>query len=222
MKKILVSFSIVAVVVAFAACKKNNPAPSNNANVMFVNGCAGTSNINVTANSAAIATNLAFSANSGYQNISAGSDNISFVLTSTGTPLVTATSTFTVNQHYSYFLGGLVNTSPSLLLTDDLTAPGSGSVKIRLVNLSHDALSITGNAGATAFATGIASISGSSFTSIPAGTYVIKVGDPSNISSVVSVPSQNYSAGKIYTVIYTGTSTGTLTSALAVTVIANN
>ncbi len=61
MKNLFVSFSIIAVVIAFASCKKkdSNPGPVTTASVMFVNGCAGTNNINVTDNGNAIATNLA-------------------------------------------------------------------------------------------------------------------------------------------------------------------
>jgi hypothetical protein len=223
MKKILLSCSVLAIV-AFAACKKNSPAPSYTAQVMFVNGCAGTVNINVTVQNAAIAgaTNLGFLKNSGYQGIPGGSDNLSFILSSTGTPLISTTSSFTANLNYSVFLGGLVNNCAPLILSDDMTPPASGSAKVRLVNLSHDTLSLTGNAGSVAFATGITSGTASSFATITAGTYIIKAGDPSNIGSVVSAPSQAYASGKIYTLIYTGTSTGTLSSILTLTVIPNN
>ncbi len=69
MKKALLSLSVLAVILAFTACKKNNPAPANTANVMFVNGCAGTVNVDVSVNNTKLnsASNLAFLKNSGYQ-----------------------------------------------------------------------------------------------------------------------------------------------------------
>ena len=223
MKKIFLSFSILAIA-GFSACKKSSPAPSNSAIVMFVNGSAGTSSIDVSTNNNKVqaATNLAFLVNSGYQYVTAGSENIAIVLTNLGTPLKSATANFTANAHYSVFAGGLV-TNPSIVVTaDDLAAPSSGNAKIRFVNLSNDALTETANIGTTAFATGITSQSYSSFSEVASGSYTIKAGDPSNISTVVSVGPSQLSAGKIYTVMLTGTLSGTSTSGLTLTIINNN
>ncbi|MBS1689965.1 MAG: DUF4397 domain-containing protein, partial [Bacteroidetes bacterium] len=63
--------------------------------------------------------------------------------------------------------------------------------------------------------------SSSSFTSVTPGSYTIKAGDPANISTVVSV-AQQIDAGKIYTVVLTGTLSGSGTSGLTLTVFKNN
>ena len=225
MKNIILSLSILSFF-AIGSCKKSSPAPANTANVMFVNGCAGVANVDVSANSTkvAAATNLAFMKNSGYQNITAGTDSITFVLTSTGTPLKTNTSSYTANSHYSVFIGGLVTGPSAVVLSDDLSAPASGKAKIRFVNLSNDALSVTANAGTIAFATGINAQTSSSFTEIASGAYSIKAGDPANISTVVTLGTSTtqLSSGKIYTVMLTGTLTGTGPSSLTLTLINNN
>ena len=223
MKSVILLFSVL-LVIAFAACKKSNSSPANSASVMFVNGCAGTTNVDITSNNTKItaAANLAFLKNSSYQNITAGTDSITFVLTSIGTPLKTHTSIITANVHYSVFVGGLITGPSYVILTDDLTAPASGKVKIRFVNLSNDALSETANAGTIAFATGITAQYYSSFTEIASGSYTIKAGDPADISTVISVGPTQLDAGKIYTVMLTGTLTGSSSSGLTLTVIGNN
>ena len=225
MKNILLSLSILTIV-GFAACKKSNNPPPNDAHIMYVNGCAGTSNVNVTSNATAVpaATNMAFLKNSGYQGLTAGNDSIAFVLTNLGTPLKGGTTNFAANTYYSVFVGGLVTGPAFVVTTDDLSVPTSGNAKIRLVNLSSDALSETGNAGSIAFATGVTAETFSSFTEVAAGSYNIKAGDPSNISTVVGLGTgaTQLSAGKIYTVMLTGTLSGSGNSGLTLTLINNN
>ncbi len=224
MKKVF-SFASIVVFAALAACTKpGGSGPVTTAQVMFVNGCAGTVNVNVTEQGTAVpnATNMAFFGSSGYQTLSKGTDSIAFVLTSTGTPLVSSSVAFAAKANYSVFLGGLVSKVGILAVNDDMAAPTSGDFKIRIVNLSLDALSLTGNAGTTAFATGIGPMAASAFQSVAAGSFGIAVGDPSDISTVKTLATQQYVSGKIYTVIYTGTSTGSLTSGYTVTLINNN
>ncbi len=223
MKNILLSLTALAII-GFASCKKSDNTPSNSASAMFVNGCTGTTNVNATSGTTSVsgASNIAFMKSSGYQYVTAGTDSIAFVLTSLGTPLKTGIAALTANTHYSVFVGGLVTAPSFVVTTDDLSATTSGNAKVRFVNLSNDSLSETADVGSTAFATAIGSQSASSFSEVTAGSYTIKAGDPANISTVVSLGPTQLSAGKIYTVILTGTLTGTGTSGLTLTVIGNN
>ncbi|MGN6569204.1 MAG: DUF4397 domain-containing protein [Flavipsychrobacter sp.] len=222
MRRVIVAFLSFALL-STAACKKKDTTPSNSASVMFVNGTAGADNVDATSNGTKVqsASNLAFLKGSGYQSVTAGSQTIAFQLTSLGTPLKTATANFTAGSHYSVFAGGIITSPTIVVTTDDLTAPPSGNAKIRFINLSNDSLSETANLGTTAFATGITTQSYSSFTNVAAGTYTIKAGDPANISTVVSA-TQQVDAGKIYTVVLTGTLSGSGTSGLTLTVFQNN
>lgn len=74
MKKLLLSYFILFVVIAFTACKKKDTTPSNTAKVMFVNGCAGAAAIDIAANSVNVpgATNIAFQKTTGYRTPAAG------------------------------------------------------------------------------------------------------------------------------------------------------
>src|ERR1700761_8210465 len=138
MKRIFVSFSVMAMIVVFAACKKNNPAPATTASVMFVNGCAGSANVDVSVNGTKVpvASNLAFFKSSGYQPVTAAA-NVPFAFSSTsqGNPLTNGTESLTAGSYYSVFIGGLGSgTSTSFVFSaNDLTAPAAGMTKIRFV-----------------------------------------------------------------------------------------
>jgi hypothetical protein len=224
MKKLFHAFSVILIIVGLASCSKSNSSAPTTASVMFVDGCAGTTNVNISVNNTQIAaaSNLAFLKNTGYQQVTPGTDSITFILANLGTPLKTATNALTAKVNYSVFVGGLITGSTFVILNDDLTAPSSGNAKIRFVNLSTDADTVTANVGNTAIATGIVSQGSSPFTQIAAGSYTIKAGDPSNINTVVSVGPQQLNAGSIYTVMLTGTLSGTGISGLTLTVITNH
>jgi len=227
MKKLLLSVSILAATFFLNACSKsNNSSPSTNASVMYVNGSAGSTPVNVYVNSSSNAstTNLAFLSNTGYQNVTAGSVNVTFTTVSSSLPLISGTASLTADSSYSVFAAGLSNSPTFFYTSDDLSTPASGYAKIRLVNLSSDALTLTANIGSTAFASGITSLSASSFATVSTGSYSIKAGDLSNINTVASTSSAiTLNSGKIYTVIYTGTSTVSTGPAIyTVTVIGNN
>lgn len=228
MKNALLSLFVLTVVLAFTACKKNNPAPANTANVMFVNGCAGTNNVDVSVNNIKLtsASNLAFLKSSGYQSITSGAAvPIAFALTATGTPLVNATENLVANAYYSVFAGGLVSgTSTSLVFSlDDLTAPASGMAKVRFVNLSSDNLNLSCYIGSPKIDSNVSIGTVTQYFSIPTATGVnVLFQDPAAPTKLSQLSSQTFSAGKIYTIMLTGTYTGTLTSVLTLTVINNN
>ncbi len=227
MKKALLSLSVLAVILAFTACKKNNPAPANTANVMFVNGCAGTVNVDVSVNNTKLnsASNLAFLKNSGYQSIAQGTAvPIAFALTATGTPLISATESLTTNAHYSVFAGGLVSgTSTSLVFaTDDLTAPSSGMAKVRFINLSSDNLNTSCYVGSIKVDSNVAYKTCTPFFEVSPITAKIAMIDQVVLTNSGELSGQQISAGKIYTFMLTGTSTGSLTSVLTLTLINNN
>jgi hypothetical protein len=224
MKRIISAVTILIVIVVFAACKKTATAPPNTANVTFVDGCAGTTSVDVSVgmNKLSGATNIAFQKSSGYKGIPAGSDSIAFILANLGTPVETTTRTFTAGSNYSIFLGGMI-TSPTLVfLNDDLSAPPSGYAKIRFVNLTTDTAQMTAYAGTTVIASNVGYQGATSFMQIAAGAYIIKAGETNNISTVVVTGSQQLSSGKIYTAMLTGTLNGSGQSAFIITLLSSN
>ncbi|MES2701376.1 MAG: DUF4397 domain-containing protein [Bacteroidota bacterium] len=225
MKKVVCVLGVFAVVLGFAACKKKDGAPANAASVMFVNGAAGTSRIDVKHDNKNVdgAQGITFLKSSGYKYITAGSAvDLDMYLSDLGTPLVSQTPTLDAGKSYTVYAGGLI-TSPSFVLSlDDLAAPATSKAKVRLVNLSPDSMSVSVSAGTTTFASGVGRYSVSGFEQLAAGQYDIKSVDPANISTAVILSGQTLSAGKIYTLILTGTQAGTGQSSLKLSVINNN
>lgn len=225
MKKILYPVLSIFAMLAFAACSKNSSAPANSAYVMMWNGCVGTTSVDVKVDGKSVpnGTGIPYCGNSGYQFATANAAvSINYSLSSLGTPLANSSATMLTGQHYTMFCGGLV-TAPRLLFTiDSITATSNDRAKIRLVNLSPDTLAANASAGSQIFAAGISSIQASQFVEVPAGGSEIKAGDPSNISTVISLGTQSLSAGKMYTLILSGTRNGTGQSALRLTLIGNN
>ncbi len=224
MKNLFLLLPVVVVAFAFGGCSKKNNGPSNTASVMFVNGCVLATNIEVKSNNAVVtgAGNVPFTGTSGYQNVTGGSTQIEYYVTSPLTLIDTQSISLTIGKHYSVFFANSLVTSPSLkLYEDDLTAPPSGYAKIRFANLSSDALNETASVGDSTFASNITSGGCSGFYQVLAGTYVIKAGDPSNISTVINF-TQLLEAGRIYTIILTGNQSGSGTSGLQMKPVTNS
>ena len=225
MKNIFFLFVIAAAFV-FSGCSKNNSGPSNSASVMFVNGCNGSSNIDTKVNNTKLnaASNLAYFNNSGYQNVAAGTSvAVNFFLTNLGTPLCNSTGSLTAGTHYSIFAGGIVTGPTFLVTTDDLTAPASGSAKVRFVNLSSDNLNESFYISSQKLDSNVAESNVTPFFQVTATTgAAVLVQDPANPTKLAQLSSQPFLAGKIYTIMLSGTSTGSGSSVLTLTVISNN
>jgi hypothetical protein len=223
-KKLLSCAVAFAAIIAISSCKKKDNGPATTSNIMFVNGCAGAPNVDATVGGSKVtgATSLQFLANSGYRQVTAGSLSMQFLLTSTQTKISEGTVATTAGNNYSVFAGGII-TAPTLVYTsDDLTAPSSGHAKVRFVNLGSDNLNETYSVGSSNLDSNVLSSKVTQFREVTAGSYTVRVGDPTNLASVVSINNQELNAGKAYTILLTGTVNGSGSAALTVTMLQNN
>jgi hypothetical protein len=220
MKKIILPLLCLAIF--SCKTKDNNAEPANTAGVMFVNGCAGSTNLNATANGTAVATNLSLGATSGYKFITAGTTNLAFTVSGINSALVSGSQTLTVGNRYSVFAGGLLTDAHFVFSQDDLSAPASGNAKVRFVNLCPDNAHFTVNAGTQTLDSGIAAFTVTGFHNVTAGQMNLRVGDPTNISTVMDAGTKQMDAGKCYTLMLTGTTNGSGSGALKLTFLANN
>lgn len=203
-------------------CSKSS-APLNSANILFVNGCISASSVGVKANNTSItgATDIPFLANSSYRYVTAGADV--YLTFYSGNPFASRTVNITASDDYSAFIGGSLSAPIYLFTTDDLTPPESGNAKVRFVNLSPDNINESVAANDTLVAQGIATNTISTYYQVAQGGYFMKAFDPGNRNTIISGDTVVLVAGKIYTVMLTGTlaDSGT-TSGLVLTVIHNN
>ena len=224
MKKVILQLAVLAA--GIVGCTKNNNGPSNQASVMYVNGCAGTTDIYAQANGITVngATSLAFLSNSGYQNVTAGSTvPMQFILNNLGTPLCNGSPDITAGDHYSVFAGGLVTGPTFVVTTDNFLSLPSGNAAVRFINLSNDTLNESFYVGSQKLDSNVSDGTYSQFAEISATNGVqVLVQDPSKPTQIAVLYNQAFLAGKNYTVILTGTSSGSGASALALTVIDNN
>lgn len=228
MRKVFVFFLSVTIIGGFYGCKKKNDPPPNTGNVMFVNGCPGANpglDAKVDYTNVDGAANISFTKSSGYKYVKAGNAvNISYFITNEGTPVINQSVNISNTAHYTAFCGGLVTSPAFLFTTDDFSAPAPNTAKIRFVNLSKDTLSVTANATIAVIGVGVKAMQVTGFAQVSAGNYELKAGDPSNIGTVVTTEPKTMAlaAGKIYTLMLTGTMSGTGTSALKLTLLTNN
>ncbi len=224
MKKIILLLTGFAT--AFTSCTKSNNGPSTQASVMFVNGCAGTTNIyaQVNGKTAAGAASLGFLSNSGYQNVTASANvPINFIINNLGTPLSSGTPSLTAGNHYSVFAGGLITGPSFVVTTDNFLSLTSGNAAVRLINLSNDTLNESFFVGSQKLDSNISYTLSTPFIQITATAGVqVLIQDPAKPTKIAELSSQAFSAGRNYTIILTGSSSGTGASALALTVIDNN
>jgi len=96
--------------------------------------------------------------------------------------------------------------------------------KVRFANLSSDNLNLNCYIGTPKIDSNVSMGTITPFFSISATTTGVNVllQDPTKPTELSELSSQNFVAGKIYTIMLTGTSTGTLASGLTLTVINNN
>ncbi len=225
----------LSVTIMFASCKKesNNTtvAPSHRASIMFINGCAGTTqasgSFSGTVVSGATAVNL-FSS-SGYQYITLDTlypaVPITFKTTS-GTLLKDTTYACIENVHYTALLGGTL-AKPSISFTkDELGGMTGGKAKIRFANLTGDLPNAAFEYGTTAqlnlIFSGVNPSQITSFAEVDPGTMTFCAYDPANKTATIRYFGlRQVEGGKYYTVFLSGTATGTANYNLQLTQVDN-
>lgn len=217
-----------ASIFAFAACKKNDSStPVNNgptARVMFINAIVSPDSAKVKINDTVQQSigSIAFSTNTGYNVIRAGgSTKFTFYSPLTGVDLLSSNQNVIDKNNYSFFIAGDAVSKTALYINDDLTAPSSGNAKIRFINLSPTGFGAKVIMDNVAVDSNVTYLGLSGFREVNAKNYSIKMGDPGTFT-FGSIASQDLQAGKIYTFILTGTTTGSGNFGLKLSAIANN
>ena len=224
MNKIFVAAALG--LLAFASCSKSSTSPANTAGVLFFNGCipsalAFNADGNVNNSVPNGASGIALLKNTTYLQVASGSDSISFK--TSGQLIAGGAMSLATGSSYSAFLGGSGFKPFVLLQSDDLTAPASGDAKIRFVNLSPDSIMVNCNIATTKYDSNVGYKTITPFLNVPAGSgLAITLQNQANTAVQALLTGQNLLAGKIYTVVLTGSSALSGTSGLTLTMIGNN
>jgi len=219
MKRILV-FALGASLF-IGACKKNddddNAQPK--ARVMFVHGALDADSLRGRVNTTNIRT-IAFKTNSGYSSVDAANNaTLDFVFPGSGSVFGATTQNLVANNSYSVFAGGSATMKITVATSDDLTAPPAGKAKVRLVHLGSGMGNAVFYVGGMTIDSNVAMGTVTAFKEVNAGTVNVTV---AALPAVDALNPFTISAGKIYTFIFTGTSTGSGNSAPDLISITNN
>ncbi|MCC3151919.1 DUF4397 domain-containing protein [Hymenobacter sp. BT770] len=212
-----------------ASCSKSDtpaPAPVDQGKVAFINAAShiAPTTLKFLVDNTEKAS-LAYGASSSYQGIQTGSHSLQI----TAGTQAAFTMTLAPEKDKTYTFVATPATSPStvngLLFPDDLTAPTTGKARIRLINLaqgvgtplrlSQVTSTVTGPVVADVV-TNVGVNSASAFTEFAPGAYALSILDNSATAGATPIAqvgdgsgsgsgTKTYEAGKIYTVVVSGT-----------------
>lgn len=208
--------------VALAACGGGGSSDNDSASVRLVNATLTHVSINLLANSSSIVTGTAVDTASAYVGVSDGSPSLQVNDTTTGAVLAVTAPTVAKDQKFAliaYESGGAVRTA---VISEDTTAPASGTAIVRVFNAATDAgaidiyvtdpaVDITTLSSPTFSFGSSTSVQASNFASFGPGTYRIRVtgaGNPTDLR--LDIASVALASQQVATVILTPTVGGTL------------
>jgi hypothetical protein len=106
---------------------------SGTANLRVLDAAPNEPQINTIVDGTTVNSNLAYLANTGYISVSSGSRHIQVEPINSATPIVDTTITLADSTNTTVIVTGTTGITP-IVLTDETTAPNSGTAQIRLVN----------------------------------------------------------------------------------------
>ena len=224
------SLCVVLMTGVLASCsKEDDVAAPATARVMVVHASPNAPAVDVRVNNTVALSNVAYTANSSYSSINAGSTNIKVSPAGSTNYVIDATLDLKSNTNYSVFAIDSVSKIKAAVVMDDLTAPAAGKSHVRFFHFSPNApavdIAVTG--GPVLFSNRMfndqaSNSSLSNFTPVDAGTYNLEVRLAGTNTVVLALPNVMLTAGKIYTVFAKGFVGGTGMQALGAQVIVNN
>lgn len=229
MTKFIQFLTLASALVFVSSCGKKDddpdPIPATKvAKARFMNTCISSSALKVSLNNTPVSsiTGLSYLQSTGYLDLAPATGvTTSFVLQTSNVNLVEAKQDYTVNTYYSVFATGIVNT-PSIFVTTDDMSVSATTAKVRFINLSPDNLNEDVYVGDKKIDSAVVYKEATAFNPVNPGTYKIILQDPNDVPSGITLPSQAFAAGKIYTIILTGLKGGSGDAQLKATVITNN
>ncbi len=200
-------------VLGLAACDDDDDvtAPVATAQVRVVHASPNAPNVDVLVDDAAPAlTNVPFRAFSPFLDVPSGSRRLRVRATGTTTTVIDANVDLTTGSAYTVLATGLLAGIQPLVLTDDLTLPAAGQVKVRVVHGAPAAAGVdvyvtapgASLATSTPVLTNVPFRGASGYLTIPAGQYQIRV-TPTGTTTVAIDATVTFTAGQIRTIVAT-------------------
>jgi MYXO-CTERM domain-containing protein len=214
----LVVFGLVAALMALSFVPAAF-AQSGNAQVRVLHASPDAPAVDVFVNGDRVLSNVPFFTASDYLSLPAGSYRIQ--ISPTGQPadaaVIDANATLAAGTAYTIAATGQVANIQPTIIVDNLSAPASGNVKVRVYHFSPDAPAVDVKlADGTTLISGLAFPNASDYLEVPAGSYSFQVTPAGADAVVIDLPNTALQAGNIYSVFATNV-VASITPQLAVT-----
>jgi hypothetical protein len=208
-----------------SACGGSGGSSGSSTQVRLLNASVGYSSLDLSVNSAATNTGVAYGSVGSYASVDTSATSTQILTSGVGATVANLTPTLAADSHYTiiaYGWGGAVRNS---LLQEVEAAADANKTKLLVLNLAPDAgaldvyITTANNSDsletATPVASGIAGGTGSGYNSLNAGTFRITLtgtGKPSDIR--LDLPSVTLDSTGVATLIATATSGGRLVNGM--------
>jgi hypothetical protein len=180
--------------------------------------------VNALLDSNNFASSISYGTATAYTSTSSGARNLQIEPTGATTAIINTTITLNSGGSFTVVATNYSTGAAAVTLTDDLSAPTSGNMKLRIVNAAPglgtaDVYVVapgTDITGVTATASSLAFESASAYLTIPAGSYDVLFTLPGQKFAFIDSGSLSWSAGQIRTLVsLNGQSGGFTTTVLA-------
>lgn len=169
-----------------------------------------------------VASSVAYGTASNYSSVSPGSRHLQVEPPGTSTVLIDQTPSFTSNTDTTFVAASYSSSIAGLEFTDDNSAPASGDMKLRIINLSPglgtaDVYIVASGTDLTTVSptiSGLAFEAASSYQLLTAASYEVFFTLPGQKFAYIDSGSLSFSAGQVRTVVGLNGSSGGFTSAV--------
>jgi hypothetical protein len=207
MRRSYLAATLAALVLATAACSDDNNSPSSNAQVRVVHGSPDAPAVEVLVDNASVLDSVAYLDASGYLTVPSGTRNVKVNVYGTTTTVINANVAVAKDAAYTVIATNVVASIEPLVLTDDLTPPAAGNIKLRLVHgaPSVDLVDIyitAPGADISGLSPNLSDVDfkqNSGYLEVPAGSYQVRITPAGSKTVVIDTGALALAAGQIRT-----------------------
>jgi hypothetical protein len=206
----LISSAVLVSVLVFAGCGYNNDvspvAPTTLTRVMVVQASPNTPKVDVWLDGALVAGSVSYLNNTGYFNTAQSSPRVQLI-PSGGAPLFDTNVAAQAGGSYTVFASDSLSRITPVVLQDDLSAPASGTARVRFLHL-EPAIAAANFAvtGGAVLAAAVPFKGSSGWMPVAAGSYSLEARDAGPDTVVASATGVEFDAGHVYTMWLYGVS----------------
>jgi hypothetical protein len=216
MRRSYLAATLAALVLATAACSDDNNSPSSNAQVRVVHGSPDAPAVEVLVDNASVLDSVAYLDASGYLTVPSGTRNVKVNVYGTTTTVINANVAVAKDEAYTVIATNTVAAIEPLVLTDDLTPPAAGNIKLRLVHgaPSVDLVDIyitAPGADITGLTPNLSDVDfkqNSGYLEVAAGDYQVRITPAGTKTVAIDTGALTLAAGQIRTAIAVETAGG--------------